>query len=440
MTIKNRLLLSSLLLSLLGCGGGGGGSSATPQPSSTAPAASSISSSSVTAISSSVIAAPSSSAAASSSVPATSGIYPSYNLSPLATDTIGMESTATQIASKIKIGFNIGNTLEAMGGKSETYWGNPKITKEFVAFVKQSGFSAVRLPVSWDQYANQTTAEIDPTWLNRVKEVVQYCVDNNLYVIVNIHWDGGWLENNVVPAKQEQNNAKQKAFWEQIATQLRDFDERVLFASANEPNVETAEQMGVLLAYHQTFIDTVRATGGKNAQRVLIVQGPSTDIEKTNTLMTTMPTDSVANRLMAEIHFYSPWNYTGMTKDESWGNQFFYWGKGFHSTTDTAHNPTWGEEDYVDQQFKSMKTKFVDKGIPVIMGEFGTGVRKNLTGADLQLHLDGRAYYLGYVTKQAIANGMVPFLWDIGELLDRTNNKVLDQQAFDALMDGAAAQ
>jgi endoglucanase len=439
MTLKNRLLLSSLLISLLGCGGGGGSGAATPAASSK-PQQSSTAPSSVATISSSAVAVPSSVAASSSSAPATGGIYPSYNLNPLPADTTGMESTATQIASKIKIGFNIGNTLEAMGGKSETYWGNPKITKEFVAFVKQSGFSAVRLPVSWDQYANQTTAEIDSNWLNRVKEVVQYCVDNNLYVIVNIHWDGGWLENNVVPAKQEQNNAKQKAFWEQIATQLRDFDERVLFASANEPNVETVAQMAVLHSYHQTFIDTVRATGGKNAQRVLIVQGPSTDIEKTNTLMTAMPADSVANRLMAEIHFYSPWNYTGMTKDESWGNQFFYWGKGFHSTTDTAHNPTWGEEDYVDLQFKSMKTKFVDKGIPVIMGEFGTGVRKNLTGADLQLHLDGRAYYLNYVTKQAIANGMVPFLWDIGELLDRTNNKVLDQQAFDALMNGAVVQ
>lgn len=437
MTLKNSLLLSSLLLSLLGCGGGGGGSSATPQPSSTTPTASSISPSSVTAISSSAMAVPSSSTAASSSTP-TSGIYPSYNLNPLPADTTGMESTATQIASKIGIGFNIGNTLEATGGKSETYWGNPKISKEFVAFVKQAGFSAVRLPVSWDQYANQTTAEIDPNWLNRVKEVVQYCVDNDLYVIVNIHWDGGWLENNVEPAQQEQNNAKQKAFWEQIATQLRDFDERVLFASANEPNVETAAQMAVLLSHHQTFIDTVRATGGKNAQRVLIVQGPSTDIDKTSKLWTQMPSDTLSNKLMMEIHYYSPWNYTGMTKDESWGNQFFYWGKGFHSTTDTAHNPTWGEEDYVDKQFKLMKTQFVDKGIPVVMGEFGLGVRKNLTGDDLKLHLDGRAYYLNYVTKQAIANGLLPFVWDIGELLDRTNNKVLDQRAFDALMDGVA--
>lgn len=351
-----------------------------------------------------------------------------------------MDSTAVQLASHIKLGFNIGNTLEATGGKSETYWGNPKITKEFVAFVKQAGFSAIRLPASWDQYANPTTAEIDPTWLNRIKEVVQYCVDNNLYVIVNIHWDGGWLENNVTLAKQEQSNAKQQAFWEQIATHLRDFDEHVLFASANEPNVETAEEMGVLLSYHQTFINTVRATGGKNAHRVLILQGPATDIDKTNKLWTTMPTDNISNKLMAEIHYYSPWNYTGMTKDESWGNQFFYWGKNFHSTTDTAHNPTWGEEDYVDQRFKLMKTQFVDKGIPVIMGEFGTGVRKNLTGTDLQLHLDSRAYYFNYLTKQAIANGMVPFVWDTGDLLDRTNNKVLDQQAFDALIQGAAAQ
>ncbi|MEN0039073.1 MAG: glycoside hydrolase family 5 protein [Cellvibrio sp.] len=439
MRILMALVLSSSLLTMAACGGGGGGGS-TPAPASSKAAVSSPASSpaSSVAVSSSLGLSSSTPATSSSSTPATAGLYPSYNLNPLPADGVGMESSAIQIASKIRLGFNIGNTLEATGGKSETYWGNPKITKEFVAFVKQSGFSAIRLPVSWDQYANQTTAEIDANWLARVKEVVQYGVDSDLYVIVNIHWDGGWLENNVVPGKQAQNNAKQKAFWEQIATLLRDFDERVLFASANEPNVEDAAQMAVLNSYHQTFVDTVRATGGKNAQRVLIVQGPATDIDKTNKLWTQMPTDTVTGKLMTEIHFYSPWNYTGMTKDESWGNQFFYWGKGFHSTTDTAHNPTWGEEDYVDAQFKLMKTQFVDKGIPVIMGEYGTGVRKNLTGADLQLHLDGRAHYLNYLTKQAIANGLVPFLWDIGELLDRTNNKVLDQKAFDALMTGAA--
>ena len=442
MKIINLSTLFFVCVITSACGGGSssgsssqatGGTNTTISSTNSTSASSSVSSSSLSSVSSLASSAMSSSSSSALAV----ATYPSYNTAPLAPDTTGVTSTAMQLASKIKIGLNIGNTLEAVGGKSETYWGNPKITPEFVAFVKQSGFNAIRLPVSWDQYANQTTAEIDAAWLSRVKEVVQYCVDNDLYVIVNIHWDGGWLEENVVPAKQVQNNAKQKAFWEQIATQLRDFDEHVIFASANEPNVETAEEMAVLLSYHQTFIDTVRATGGKNANRVLIVQGPSTDIEKTNKLWTQMPTDTASDKLMVEIHYYTPWNYTGMTKDESWGNQFFYWGKGFHSTTDTAHNPTWGEEDTVDQNFGLMKTQFVDKGIPVIIGEFGTGVRKDLTGDDLKLHLDGRAYYFNYIVKQAIANGLLPFFWDTGGLLDRNSNSVLDQQALDALIQGA---
>jgi endoglucanase len=358
----------------------------------------------------------------------------------------GMESNAVALAAKMTLGWNIGNTLEAMGGKSETYWGNPKITEDYVKFVKQSGFNAIRLPVSWNQYANQTTAQIEIDWLNRVKEVVKYCIDNDIYVIVNIHWDGGWLENNVTTAKQAENNLKQKALWEQIATHLRDFDEHLMFASANEPSVSAADgstsdaekiaRMNVLMSYHQTFIDTVRSTGGKNAYRVLIVQGPNTDVKDTNELMTQMPTDTVASRLMAEIHYYTPWNFTGMTKDEGWGNQFYYWGKNYHSTTDTTHNPTWGEEETVDEMFGLMKTQFVDKGIPLIVGEYGAQYRDNLTGDALTLHLASRAYFLKYVTQQALANGLVPFYWDIGGVLSRSSNTVLDQQTLDALLEG----
>ena len=437
MKLCNVLFFLTAIISTSACGGGGGSSTA-PTVSSTPVVSSSSSSILLESSSSSSLASSSSSV---SSV-ASSQLYPSYNTKPIAPDMTGVGSTATQIASKMKLGFNIGNTLEATGGKTETYWGNPKITKEFVKFVKDSGFTAIRLPVSWDQYSNQATAEIESDWLNRVKEVVQHCIDNDIYVIVNIHWDGGWLENNVTPEKQIANNAKQKAFWEQIATQLRDFDERVIFAGANEPNVETAAQMNVLLSYHQTFVDTVRATGGKNAYRTLIVQGPSTDVEKTNKLMTQMPVDTVTNRMMAEVHYYTPWNFAGMTKDESWGNQFFYWGKGFHSTTDTAHNPTWGEEDTVDTMFKLMKTQFVDKGIPVIVGEFGTGIRESLKtdAAAYKLHLDSRAYYFKYITKQALANGLQPFFWDTGSMLDRKNNVVLDQQALDALIQGATGK
>ncbi|MDQ8011006.1 MAG: cellulase family glycosylhydrolase [Flavobacterium nitrogenifigens] len=373
---------------------------------------------------------------------AVDGTYPSYNTNPLPADATGMSSTAVQLAAKMKLGWNIGNTLEATGG--ETAWGNPKVTKELIDLVKANGFNAIRIPCSWNQYlANAEKAQIKADWLNRVKEVVQYCVDNDMYVIVNIHWDNGWLENNVTEAKKDANNAKQKAFWEQIATELRGFDEHLLFASANEPNVENATQMAVLTSYHQTFIDAVRSTGGKNAYRNLIVQGPSTDIEKTNKLMTTLPTDKVPNRMMAEVHYYTPYQFALMDKDADWGKMFYYWGKEYHSSTDLTRNATWGEEADLDKFFLSMKTQFVDKGIPVILGEFGAIKRTTLTGDDLTLHLASRAYFLKYVVKQSKANGLIPFYWDAGNLgvntmslFDRSNNTVYDAQALNALLDG----
>jgi endoglucanase len=369
-------------------------------------------------------------------------LYPNYNTSPIAPDATGMSSNAVTLATKIKLGWNIGNTLEAIGG--ETAWGNPKVTKALIDLVKQNGFNAIRIPCSWDQYmSNSSTAQLKTDWLNRVKEVVQYCVDNDMYVLLNIHWDGGWLENNCTTDKQDANNAKQQAFWEQIATHLRDFDEHLLFASANEPNVENATQMAVLSSYHQTFVDAVRSTGGKNSYRVLIVQGPSTDIEKTNNLMTSLPTDEIADRLMAEVHFYTPFQFCLLTKDESWGKMFYYWGGNYHSTTDLTRNATWGEESTVDSQFKMMKTKFVDKGIPVIMGEYGAIRRSTLTGDALTLHLASRAYFLKYVTKQAKANGIIPFYWDAGAigdntttLFNRSSNTVYDQEALDAVIAG----
>jgi len=369
-------------------------------------------------------------------------LYPSYNTNPLPADATGMTSNAVELAAKIKLGWNIGNTLEAIGG--ETAWGNPKVTKALIDKVKASGFNAVRIPCSWNQnLANATMAQIKTEWLDRVKEVVQYCVDNDMYVIVNIHWDGGWLENNCTEASKVANNAKQKAFWEQIATHLRGFDEHLLFAGANEPNVENATQMAVLTSYHQTFIDAVRATGGKNAYRTLIVQGPSTDIEKTNKLMLTLPIDNVASRMMAEVHYYTPYQFCLMDKDANWGKMFYYWGANYHSTTDAGRNATWGEEADLDKFFKSMKTQFVDKGIPVILGEFGAIRRSDLTGDALTLHLASRAYFLKYVVKQSKANGLLPFYWDAGgmgnngsAIFNRTNNTVFDTQALDAMIEG----
>lgn len=375
--------------------------------------------------------------------PATgNNLYPSYNTNPIAADATGMSSSAVQLAAKIKLGWNMGNSLEAIGG--ETAWGNPKATKALIDLVKANGFNAIRIPCSFDQYlANSTTAKIKEEWLARVKEVVHYAIDNEMYVIVNIHWDGGWLENNCTEAAKSATNAKQKAYWEQIATYLRGFDEHLIFASANEPKVANATEMAVLTTYHQTFIDAVRSTGGKNAYRTLVVQGPDTDIEKTNKLMLTLPTDKVANRMMMEVHYYTPYQFTLMDKDADWGKMFYYWGANTRSTTDTERNPTWGEEADLAKLFKSMKTQFVDKGIPVILGEFGAIRRTNLTGNNLTLHLASRAYYLKVVVQQAKANGMVPFYWDEGNIgsngfgiFNRFNTSVTDSQALNGLLEG----
>ncbi len=345
-----------------------------------------------------------------------------------------MDSDVVQLAAKMHLGWNIGNTLEAIGG--ETAWGNPKITKAYVDAVKNIGFNAIRLPCSWDQNSNATTAKIDQSWLDRVKEVVQYCVDNDLYVLLNIHWDGGWLENNITPEKKDLVNAKQKAFWEQIATHLRDFDEHLMFASANEPNADDETEMDVLYTYHQTFVNAVRATGGRNSYRVLVVQGASS-------LMNTFPMDEVPNRIMYEEHYYTPFQFTLLSEDVSWGNMFYYWGNGYHSTTDPSRNATWGEESYVITEFQKMKTKFVDNGIPVVLGEYGAIRRLSLTGNALTLHLASRAYWDEYITQQAKAKGMLPFYWDEGSLgnngfgiMNRQNNTVGDQQALNALIQG----
>lgn len=385
----------------------------------------------------------SSSASSNSSASTDGGLYPNYNVNPIAADLTGMESTAVEMASRIKLGWNIGNTMEAIG--SETAWGNPMIDNPLIQLVKDSGFDAIRIPASWDQYANQGTAEIDPQWLNRVKDVVEICLSNDMPVILNIHWDGGWLENNITVDKQEENNAKQRAFWQQIATHLRDYDERLMFAGTNEPNVENAEQMDVLMSYHQTFIDAVRETGGKNAYRILVVQGPSTDIEKTHQLMTQLPVDTVPNRMMAEVHFYTPYQFTLMGEDADWGNQFFYWGSNYHSATDTAHNPTWGEEDFINELFVTMKQQFVDNGIPVVLGEYSAMRRTDqLSGENLDLHLQSRAYWHEFVTERALANGLLPFYWDAGGLdnhssgiFDRENNQVFDTLTLESLQNGA---
>jgi aryl-phospho-beta-D-glucosidase BglC (GH1 family) len=359
-------------------------------------------------------------------------IYPSYNTSPLPPDVSGMSSNAMELAAKMNLGWNLGNTFEAPGG--ETGWGSPVITEDFIKFVKQTGFNAIRIPCAWDWYHvdNTSTARIDQAWLNRVKEVVGYCVDNDMYVLLNIHWDGGWLENNCTPDKKDSVNAKQKAYWEQIATAMRDFDEHLMFASANEPNADDATEMEVLLSYHQTFVDAVRSTGGRNTYRVLVIQGAAEllDVSK-------FPTDPTPNRMMYESHNYTPAQFCFLSEDVSWGNMAYYWGKDHQSVIEPARNFTaeWGNEEAQLNGFKQLKQQFIDKGIPVLLGEYGAYRRS--TPLDMATHHDAVDYWITYVTKLSRERGIVPFWWDTGGALNRSNNTVKDQRTIDAIKEGA---
>ena len=348
---------------------------------------------------------------------------------------------AMDIAKDMYAGWNIGNTLEAIGG--ETAWGNPKINESYVAGVKAAGFNAVRIPCAWNQYIIDNNNTIDPSWLSRVNEVIRLVTDNNMYAIVNIHWDGGWLENNIGKASKPELIEKQKTLWTQIAKKLGHYNERLLFAGLNEPNADDVAAAQSLLEYEQAFIDAVRATGGNNSSRTLVFQGPNTDIEKTYENFKTNPTDpSGDGYLMAEVHYYTPYQFCLMEKDENWGKVAWFWGKDYH-VEGSDRNSTWGEEDWMKQMFGYMKEQFVDKGIPVVLGEYGAYPNEHLknlqTDADKEAITKSREYFYNCVQKFGKERGLIPFVWDTGEILNRNNGTVKNQGLLDAIISGASA-
>lgn len=366
-----------------------------------------------------------------------------------------MSLTAKEVIGRIKVGVNIGNTMEATSG--ETSWGNPQVNATYIAGLKSMGFNAVRIPCAWhSHFSNAETYTIDKEWMDRVKEVVGYCVDNDMYVVLNSHWDTGWLEDNIFDASKESAIvAEQKAIWTQIAKAFNDFDAHLLFAGCNEPGMnetssggksweKTPSAVSRLVKYEQTFIDAVRATGGNNAQRCLVFQGLGTDISNTSDFMTNLPTDEASDRLIAEIHYYEPYQWALMEEDAGWGKVFWYWGKENHKDG-SAHNATWGEESWVESQFAKMKKRFVDNGIPVIVGEFSSRVQTAATRDDKteefdeELHKKSRAYFNEVVTRVAKNNGCAPFYWETGSEINRADGTAKNQYAIDGLMKGAEA-
>ena len=199
--------------------------------------------------------------------------------------------------------------------------------------VAAAGFNTIRIPVAWDTHANQTTYTIDASWLNRVKQVVDWSLAADLTVVINTHWDGGWFENNIGNTVNPTINAKMNSYWTQIANTFSSYDDRLLFAAANEPNVDTAAEMSTLTAYYQTFVNAVRGTGGNNTSRWLVLQGPNTNIDLTYSLMNTLPNDPTEDRLAVEVHYYDPWQFAGLGEDANWGDMFYFWGDDYDSST-----------------------------------------------------------------------------------------------------------
>jgi endoglucanase len=298
-------------------------------------------------------------------------------------------------------GINIGNTLENTS-HWETGWGNPPITKEYVEGLARLGFKSVRLPVAWDTYA--VGGRIQPDRMARVAEVVDWITGAGLFCVLNIHWDGGWIDSGPrerFPTTQHtfSPDAEQKfpAYWQQIASYFAGKNEKLLFESLNEEtnfsNAGSQQKAYATLQHvNQLFIDTVRKTGGHNAQRLLVIAGYTTDIEKTCDPGYQLPRDTLPGRLLISVHYYTPWQFAGMTEDADWGKM----------------QPTWGTPEEVKrltELFDEMQAFSSQHDIPTYIGEFNASPKKESAS---------RVRWMSAVANAATSRGMVPVLWDTG--------------------------
>ncbi len=297
-----------------------------------------------------------------------------------------------------------------------------------------AGFNAVRIPCAWDFNANQSTYAIDPTYMTQVKQAVDSAIAAGLYVVINDHWDDGWLENNIGTSVDPVINAKMNSYWTQIATEFAGYDNHLLFAGANEPNIASPAAMNTLMTYYQTFINAVRATGGNNTHRWLVLQSVSDP-----SWMNTLPTDSTPGRLMVEYHQYTPSLFTIFHTDQTWGNAMYFWGPAYHYSGDPSRNATWGEEGAIDSFFQQLTDQYVSKGIPVMIGEFGAYAASSLTGTEATYNHDSTLYWDKYVAESARAHGLSPFYWSTPDSpFNWSTGAVTDAQLISVLTGGVA--
>ena len=351
------------------------------------------------------------------------------------------------IAHSIGLGWNLGNNLDAhnYGNASETAWGNPASTANTFIGVKNAGFSAVRIPITWLGHIGAAPDyKIEDSYMEYVAKVVGYARDAGLKVIINIHHDGAnsqyWL-NVLESSKNENKNTEVKnqlsAMWKQIATRFKREGDYLIFEGMNEIHdggwgwgqnlTDGGAQYRVMNEWLQTFVDAVRSVGGENTYRYLGCPGYDTNVDHTINEIK-VPNDVVDNRLLVAVHFYDPYTYTLNNEKTEWGHT-------------GVNKENWGNEDNVTNIFSRLKTKFMDNNIPVYLGEFGN-VHRSTDRAEAF-----RKYYLEYVCKAASDYDLPLFFWDNGGkgtgaeqsgLIDHGTGEYINngKEIIDAMVDG----
>lgn len=333
-------------------------------------------------------------------------------------NTISSSGDALDFVKNIKIGWNLGNTLDCTGSwingdlAHETAWGNPKTTEEMIKAVKKAGFNAVRIPTSWGEHLDSNN-NINKVWLDRVQTVVDYAYKNDMYVILNTHHETDWI----IPSKDSKEMSERfTSIWKQIADRFKDYDEHLIFEGLNEPRTEgsakewaggTAEERQVLNKYNKLFVDIVRKSGGNNKLRYLMIPTYAAGTAAAAVDELEIPKD---DRIIVSVHAYLP---ISMALDEN-------------SSVKTFTNANKTE---IDNLMKTLNDKFLKKGVPVIIGEFGSVNKKNEAE---------RTKLADYYVKAAGKYGIPCFWWDDGgnfQLLDRKTLKFKFENVLKALMD-----
>jgi len=348
-------------------------------------------------------------------------VLPGVPDAPKPSGDITAETTASELVANIKIGWNLGNTLDA--NPDETSWGNPKTKKSNIDAIKAAGFNAIRIPVSWSHHVD-SSYNINAKFMERVKEIVGYAADNDMYILLNTHHDEDIFK--FQDKDMEKSKAAFRKIWEQIAEQFKNENYKLIFEGLNEPRTigsskewqgGTAEEWANLNAMEQIFVDVVRASGSNNTNRVLLISTYAASAEQSAMNGVKLPNDSSnsINKLIVSVHAYSPYNFAlneGNGKVDTWSK---------NNSSDTN-----GVKTPLDRAYNT----FVSKGIPVIMGEFGALNRNNE---------NARAEWAEYYVSYAKSKGIPCFWWDDGgnfKLLNRGNDSFYFPKIKDALING----